>query len=80
MQLSFQEDGIQTIAQIAFKVNEKGDNIGARRLHTIMEKLLEEISFEADNSRKKTIHIDGNYVNKQLLSLAEDEDLSKWVL
>ncbi len=80
VQLSFQEDGIQTIAEIAFKVNEKSDNIGARRLHTIMEKLLEEISFEADNSRKKTISIDGSYVNKQLLSLAEDEDLSKWVL
>ncbi len=80
VQLSFQEDGIQTIAEIAFKVNEKSDNIGARRLHTIMEKLLEEISFEADNRRKKTISIDGNYVNKQLLSLAEDEDLSKWVL
>lgn len=80
VQLSFQEDGIQTIAEIAFKVNEKSDNIGARRLHTIMEKLLEDISFEADNSRKKTISINGNYVNQQLLSLAEDEDLSKWVL
>ena len=78
--LQFEPDGILSIAQIAFKVNEKSDNIGARRLHTIMEKLLEDISFEASGKRNKTCVINEDYVNKQLLSLSEDEDLSKWVL
>lgn len=78
--LQFTDDGIETVANIAFKVNEKSDNIGARRLHTIMEKLLEEVSFSADSSKAKTVTINKTYVDKQLLALADDEDLSKWVL
>ena len=78
--LSFTQDGIDSIAQIAFKVNEKSDNIGARRLHTIMEKLLEDISFSADNTKARKVSVDQKYVDDHLRTLAEDEDLSKWVL
>ena len=80
VKLNFNTAGIAAIAEIAYNLNEKSDNIGARRLHTIMEKLLEEISFQADASASKNIEIDAKYVQQQLLGLVKDDDLSKWIL
>ncbi|MEW6132638.1 MAG: ATP-dependent protease ATPase subunit HslU [Pseudomonadota bacterium] len=78
--LEFTADGIRRIAEIAHQVNEKTENIGARRLHTIMERLLEEISFEATKREGQTVTIDADYVNERLNTLAADEDLSRYVL
>lgn len=78
--LKFMEDGIKRIAEIATVVNEKAENIGARRLHTVLEKLLDEISFDATEAAKKTFKIDAKYVDKQLQALAMDEDLSRSIL
>ena len=78
--ISFTDDGIRRLAEIAFQVNEKTENIGARRLHTVMEKLLEEISFSAGHHGVETHVIDAPYVDERLGSLAGDEDLSRYVL
>jgi ATP-dependent HslUV protease ATP-binding subunit HslU len=81
--LTFAENGIRRIAEIAYQVNERTENIGARRLHTIMERLLEEISFDApelSTKGKNALNIDAAYVNKHLSRLAEDEDLSRSIL
>jgi ATP-dependent HslUV protease ATP-binding subunit HslU len=78
--LDFAADGIHRLAEIAFQVNEKTENIGARRLYTVMEKLLEEISYAADRHAGKTVHIDAAYVNARLGELAVNEDLSRYVL
>ena len=78
--LSFTEDGIKRLAEIAYQVNDRSENIGARRLHTIMERLLEEISFEATDRQGESITIDATYVDEQLQKLAEDEDLSRYIL
>ena len=75
--LQFTDDGIARIAEIAFQVNEKTENIGARRLHTVMEKLLEEVSFEAPAG---DITIDAAYVDARLQDIAEREDLARYVL
>lgn len=80
VELKFSKSGIARIAAIACHVNNKSDNIGARRLHTIMEKMLEEISFNADSMSGQTINIDAAYVNKQLDNFIQDEDLSRWIL
>ena len=83
VELDFEVDGITRIAEIAWQVNERTENIGARRLHTIMERLLEEISFEgADNAALVTgrIKIDAQYVNDHLANLASNEDLSRYIL
>jgi len=80
VQISFVPEGIERLAQIAFSVNEKTENIGARRLYTVMEKLLEEISFSAVQSKGETLVIDAAYVNERLNALAVDEDLSRYVL
>ncbi len=80
VKIVFAEDGIQRLAEIAFSVNERTENIGARRLYTVMEKLLEEISYSATESKGKTITIDTAYVNERLDALAENEDLSRYVL
>ncbi len=77
--LSFESDGVQRIAELAAQVNEKTENIGARRLHTIMERLLENISFEASEKAQSFI-IDKNYVNTQLANLVQDQDLSRFIL
>ncbi|MFL0810366.1 MAG: ATP-dependent protease ATPase subunit HslU [Agarilytica sp.] len=76
--LSFTDDGIRKIAETAFRVNESTENIGARRLHTVLEKLLEEISF-ASNSEEEVI-VDENFVDSQLDELSRDEDLSRFIL
>lgn len=78
--LKFEESAIERIAEIAFTVNESTENIGARRLHTILERLLESISFEACDKSGESLNIDGQYVDDQLGELAEDEDLSRYIL
>ncbi len=80
VKLDFTEEGIRRMAEIAFQVNEKTENIGARRLHTVMEKLLEEISFNAGHHGAASHTIDAAYVNERLADLAGDEDLSRYVL
>jgi ATP-dependent HslUV protease ATP-binding subunit HslU len=80
LKLSFSDDAIATIARFAAKVNEQTENIGARRLHTILEKVLEEISFEAPEMKKKTVKIDAAYVQKQLANIVKDQDLSRYIL
>ncbi|MCK4363560.1 MAG: ATP-dependent protease ATPase subunit HslU [Candidatus Aminicenantes bacterium] len=78
--VSFTEDAIDEIAEIAEKVNEDAENIGARRLHTVMEKVMEEISFKAPNIKKKKIPINRKYVQSQLKDILEDQDLSRFIL
>jgi len=78
--LTFKKDGIKRLAEIAYQVNDRSENIGARRLHTIMERLLENISFEATDRPGDSITINATYVDKQLAKLAEDEDLSRYIL
>ncbi len=79
LEIEFTEEGISRIAEIAYQVNEGTENIGARRLHTVMERLLESISYEAADIQEKVV-IDKDYVNKQLNDLATDEDLSRFIL
>jgi ATP-dependent HslUV protease ATP-binding subunit HslU len=78
--VEFAADGIRRMAEIAFQVNEKTENIGARRLHTVMEKLLEEVSFAAGESGLTQVAVDAAYVNQKLGEVAADEDLSRYVL
>ena len=80
IKLSFTDDSLTEIARIAAQVNQSAENIGARRLHTIMEKLLEEISFEGPDLKKKTVKIDSAYVRKQLSEIVKDQDLSRYIL
>jgi len=80
IKLVFADDGIKRLAEISFSVNERTENIGARRLYTVMEKLLEEISFTATETGSTTIVIDTAYVNDRLEALAINEDLSRYVL
>jgi len=80
IKLSFQTDAVQEIARFAATVNDSTENIGARRLHTIMEKLLDEISFEGPDLKKKTIQIDAAYVQKMLADIVKDQDLSRYIL
>jgi ATP-dependent HslUV protease ATP-binding subunit HslU len=78
--VEFADSGIMKIAEIATEVNRTLENIGARRLHTILEKLLEEISFEAPDTEERNIIIDDTYVESHLRGIVEDRDLSKYVL
>jgi ATP-dependent HslUV protease ATP-binding subunit HslU len=80
IRIEFKPDGIERLAAIAYSVNEKTENIGARRLYTVMEKLLEELSFSASESADSTVAIDAAYVEERLGSLAVNEDLSRYVL
>ena len=80
IQLQFATDAIKRLAEIAYSVNSKTENIGARRLHTVMEKLLEEISYNASKHSGETIVIDAAYVDERLESLAQSEDLARYVL
>jgi ATP-dependent HslUV protease ATP-binding subunit HslU len=80
VELSFSGDGIARIAEIAWQVNESTENIGARRLHTVMERLLETLSFEAPDQGEKTIRIDARYVDDHLEDLIKDEDLTRYIL
>lgn len=80
IELSFDESAIEEIASIASRVNEKMENIGARRLHTVMETLLEEVSFDAPDMEAKTVPIDSRYVSEKLRDIFEDENLSQYIL
>jgi ATP-dependent HslUV protease ATP-binding subunit HslU len=78
--LRFDGSAIEEIASLASKVNESMENIGARRLHTVMEKLLDEISFDAPDMKEKTAAIDRKYVSEKLMDILEDENLSRYIL
>lgn len=78
--VTFSEDGIKQIAQAAFRVNEKNENIGARRLHTVLERLIEEISYNASDRSGESFIIDADFVKENLDEVIEDEDLSKFIL
>ncbi len=80
VQLEFTDEGVKRIAQIAWRVNESTENIGARRLHTVMERLLELISFEAPDRSGESFTIDADYVDEHLEALAGDDDLSRYIL
>ncbi|MXS82298.1 ATP-dependent protease ATPase subunit HslU [Nitrosomonas oligotropha] len=80
VKLQFGDDAIKRLAEIAFSVNSKTENIGARRLHTVMEKLLEDISYDAPKHSGKTIVIDAAYVDQRLKDLSQSEDLARYVL
>ncbi len=80
VELEFTEDGIASLAEIAWQVNEQTENIGARRLHTLMERLLEEISFRSGDTESTQLVIDTQYVDAHLAALAADEDLSRFIL
>ena len=80
VKLQFTEDAIQMIARFATSVNEQTENIGARRLHTILEKVLDELSFEAPDLKKKSVKVDAAYVNKQLADIVKNQDLSRYIL
>ncbi len=80
VRLSFTEDGIARIANAAWQVNERTENIGARRLYTIMERLLEDVSFGAADHQGQSVVIDANYVDSHLAALVQDEDLSRFIL
>jgi ATP-dependent HslUV protease ATP-binding subunit HslU len=78
--LEFSESGVRRIAEVAFQVNENTENIGARRLHTVMERLLETVSFEASDKSGLHVRIDAGYVDEHLAELSKDEDLSRYIL
>ena len=78
--VQFTACGIRRIAELGWEVNETTENIGARRLHTMMEKLLEDILFQAPDLNQTTVYIDAAYVDSHLLQLAHDEDLSRYIL
>jgi ATP-dependent HslUV protease ATP-binding subunit HslU len=80
VRLEFTESGVRRIAEVAFQVNENTENIGARRLHTVMERLLETVSFEASDKSGTHVQINAGYVNEHLAELAKDEDLSRYIL
>jgi len=80
IKLAFTPDAITEVAGFAARVNENAENIGARRLHTIMEKLLEEISFEGPDLKKKNVRVDGEYVRRMLADIVKDQDLSRYIL
>ena len=80
IKLTFTEDALEEIARFAARVNESTENIGARRLHTILEKLLEEVSFDGPDLKKKNVKVDAAYVRKQLADIVKDQDLSRYIL
>ena len=80
IKLNLTDDALLEVAKFAAQVNESSENIGARRLHTIMEKLLEEISFEGPDLRRKNVKVDAAYVRKQLADIVKDQDLSRYIL
>lgn len=80
LKVTFSDDGVAAIARFAALVNDQTENIGARRLHTILEKVLEEISFDAPDMKKRSVKIDAAYVQKQLSDVVKDQDLSRYIL
>jgi ATP-dependent HslUV protease ATP-binding subunit HslU len=80
VQLDYRPDGIRRLAEIAFAVNEKQENIGARRLYTVMERLLEDVSYHASKHAGESIVVDGAYVDSRLAGIAGDENLARYIL
>jgi ATP-dependent HslUV protease ATP-binding subunit HslU len=80
VEVEFVDSGVRRLAEVAFQVNENTENIGARRLHTVMERLLETISFEASDKSGTQIQINAGYVDEHLAELSKDEDLSRYIL
>jgi ATP-dependent HslUV protease ATP-binding subunit HslU len=80
IKLNITEDAVEAVAKFATSVNEQTENIGARRLHTILEKVLDDISFEAPDLKKKSVKVDSAYVNKQLADIVKNQDLSRYIL
>ncbi len=80
LELDYAASGVKRIAEVAFQVNERTENIGARRLHTVMERLLEQVSFDATDGGKRTVVIDAEYVDRSLGELVKDEDLTRYIL
>jgi ATP-dependent HslUV protease ATP-binding subunit HslU len=80
LKLKFTREALDEVARFAFQVNEATENIGARRLHTIMERVLDEISFNAPDMQEKTVNVDGEYVRKMLADIVKDQDLSRYIL
>ncbi len=80
MELVFEEEALRAIARVSFQANERTEDIGARRLHTVIEKVLEEISFEADEHKGKTFTITADYVHEKLDAIVEDEDVARYIL
>ena len=80
LSLTFSDHGLQRIAEVAWHVNERIENIGARRLHTVLERLLETVSFEAPDKAGDALVIDAEYVDKHLNDLVADDDLTKYIL
>jgi ATP-dependent HslUV protease ATP-binding subunit HslU len=78
--LEFTESGVRRLAEVAYQVNENTENIGARRLHTVMERLLETVSFAASDKSGTHVRIDAGYVDEHLAELSKDEDLSRYIL
>jgi len=80
LKITFADDAIVALAKFAAQVNSQTENIGARRLHTILERVLDDISFEAPEMKKKTVKIDAAYIHKQLAGIVKDQDLSRYIL
>ncbi len=80
VELEFDESGLSRVAEVAADLNERIEDIGARRLHTIMEQVLEDLSFRADEEQGQKVVIDAAYVDERVKSLAKDEDLSRYIL
>ena len=80
VEIAFTEDAIERVAALAAEVNEKTENIGARRLHTVMERLLDEISFDAPDRFGASVTIDEAYVNRMLAEVVANDDLSRYIL
>jgi ATP-dependent HslUV protease ATP-binding subunit HslU len=78
--VSFDADGLQRLAEVAWQVNERTENIGARRLHTVMERLMEEAAFTASDQAGTSLTVNAAYVNDKLGKLVADEDLSRYIL
>jgi ATP-dependent HslUV protease ATP-binding subunit HslU len=78
--LHFSDDAVEAIAEIAFTVNQRAENIGARRLYTVMERLLEEVSFDAPSMTGQELMIDAEYVHGRLADVVKDEDLTRYIL
>jgi len=80
VKLEFSREALEEIAHFAFRVNEGTENIGARRLHTIMERVLDEISFSAPDKKGEQVSIDADYVRRMLADIVKDQDLSRYIL
>jgi ATP-dependent HslUV protease ATP-binding subunit HslU len=78
--VTFERSGVRRLAEVAFQVNDRSENIGARRLHTVLERLLESVSFEAADRGGQSVVIDAEYVDAHLTALVQDEDLTRYIL